>query len=190
VPRYATVLADPPWHYERFISSPTSRNGAPRGDGKPVVRDLPYESMTVTDIAGLPVGQMAAEDAVLFLWTTNRYLPAAFSVIEAWGFEYRQTLVWRKTGNPSPFPASIAPVHAEFLLLGRRGTVSTTPWPSSVVEAPAPNCGAHSAKPEVFIDLIEQACPGPYVELFARRARFGWDYWGNQSLGTAEMEAA
>jgi N6-adenosine-specific RNA methylase IME4 len=47
--------------------------------------------------------------------------------------------------------------------------------------------GEHSAKPEAFIDLVEQVSPGPYVELFARRARFGWDYWGNESLGTAEM---
>lgn len=47
--------------------------------------------------------------------------------------------------------------------------------------------GRHSEKPELFMDLIERMSPGPYVELFARRARFGWDYWGDQSLGTAQM---
>lgn len=47
--------------------------------------------------------------------------------------------------------------------------------------------GAHSAKPEAFLDIVEQVSPGPYVELFARRARFGWDYWGDQSLGTTEL---
>jgi hypothetical protein len=50
--------------------------------------------------------------------------------------------------------------------------------------------GAHSAKPEAFLDLVEQVSPGPYVELFARRDRLGWDTWGNESLGTAEMGAA
>jgi N6-adenosine-specific RNA methylase IME4 len=50
--------------------------------------------------------------------------------------------------------------------------------------------GEHSAKPELFLDLIEQMSPGPYVELFARRNRLGWDTWGDQALGTAEMEAA
>lgn len=50
--------------------------------------------------------------------------------------------------------------------------------------------GEHSAKPEAFLDLVEQVSPGPYLELFARRARFGWDYWGDQSLGTADMPAA
>lgn len=49
--------------------------------------------------------------------------------------------------------------------------------------------GGHSAKPEAWLDYIEQVSPGPYVEMFARRARFGWDYWGDQSLGTAEMVA-
>lgn len=49
--------------------------------------------------------------------------------------------------------------------------------------------GAHSAKPEAFLDLVEQVSPGPYVELFARRDRLGWDTWGNESLGTAEMAA-
>jgi hypothetical protein len=47
----------------------------------------------------------------------------------------------------------------------------------------------HSKKPDGFLDMVEQVSPGPYVELFARRARFGWDYWGDESLGTAEMVA-
>lgn len=49
---------------------------------------------------------------------------------------------------------------------------------------------AHSQKPEAFLDLVEQVSPGPYLEMFARRARFGWDYWGDQSLGTAELPVA
>jgi N6-adenosine-specific RNA methylase IME4 len=49
---------------------------------------------------------------------------------------------------------------------------------------------AHSRKPDAFIDMVEQASPGPYVEMFARRARFGWDYWGDESLGTARLGTA
>ena len=54
----------------------------------------------------------------------------------------------------------------------------------------AANVEAHSAKPECFLDFIETISPAPRVELFARRARFGWDYWGDESLNTAEMPAA
>jgi N6-adenosine-specific RNA methylase IME4 len=125
---------------------------------------------------------MAEPDCWLFLWATNRYLPKAFDVLEVWGFEYRQTLVWHKTGNPSPFGGSIAPNHAEFLLVARQGRATLSGrLRSSVVAANKPR-NQHSAKPECFLDYIEQVSPGPYLELFARRNRFGWDTWGNESL--------
>lgn len=82
----------------------------------------------------------------------------------------------------------MAPNHAEFLLVAVKGHPERREmWKSSVVPI---NVGRHSEKPEAFLDLIEQVSPGPYVELFARRARFGWDYWGDESLGTASMAAA
>jgi N6-adenosine-specific RNA methylase IME4 len=141
--------------------------------------------MSVEEIAGLSVGDLAdPAGAFLFLWTTNRYLPDAFDVLAAWGFRYRQMIVWHKD-DASPFPGAIAPNEAEFVLVGRRGGVKRKgTWPEAIITATR---GEHSAKPEVFLDMVEHVAPGPYVELFSRRARFGWDYWGNESLGTAEM---
>lgn len=184
--RYRTIVADPPWEYEGFATAP----GGERKRGlKPKTADLPYGSMTVAEIAALPVASLAADDCRLFLWTTNRYLRAAFDVLDGWGFRYRQTLVWHKTGNPSPFGGSVAPIHAEFLLVAHKGSPSVVErLKSSVVAANKPR-DEHSQKPDVFLDLVEQVSPGPYVEMFARRARFGWDYWGDESLGTAEMVA-
>jgi N6-adenosine-specific RNA methylase IME4 len=60
-------------------------------------------------------------------------------------------------------------------------------WPESAFQWPRHR---HSQKPEAFLDIVEQVSPGPYLELFARRARFGWDYWGDESLGTAELKEA
>jgi N6-adenosine-specific RNA methylase IME4 len=179
--KYRTIVADPPWHYAE---------GFPSGVGRERrwTVDLPYSGMTVDEIKALTVASLAESDgARLFLWTTNKYLRAAFDVMEAWGFKYGQTITWHKTGCPSPFPTSIAPQHSEYLLYGHRGKPGrrTGSFPSSVVAAPQQT--RHSAKPEMFIDLVEQVSPGPYVELFARRARFGWDYWGDESLGTAEV---
>jgi N6-adenosine-specific RNA methylase IME4 len=188
--RYRTIVADPPWDYGEFAfaASPTSRKDNPRGSmGYAERRRLPYASLTVEEIAALPVGDLAAPDSALFLWTTNRHLPESFAVIRAWGFDYRQTLVWYKTGNPTPFGGSVAPNHAEFLLVGKRGRVSLGRLTSSVIAAPAANCGGHSAKPDCVLDAIERIAPGPYLELFARRARFGWDYYGDESLGTADL---
>lgn len=182
---YGTILADPPWEYAEGTA--TAPSGERKRGLKPKKQALPYSSMTVEVICALPVESLAAADARLFLWTTNHYLPDAFSVLAAWGFRYAQTLVWHKTGNPSPFGGSVAPIHAEFLLVGVRGKPEAGQrLPSSVIAAPKPT-RAHSQKPDVFCDLVERAGCGPYVELFARRARFGWDYWGDQSLATAEM---
>jgi N6-adenosine-specific RNA methylase IME4 len=184
---YATIVADPPWHYDGYATMP----GDSRKKGHTVKRpDLPYGSMTVDEISALPVRSLAADDgAFVFLWTTNLYLPAAFGVLEEWGFAYKQTLVWHKTGNPSPFGGSVAPNHAEFLLVGSCGKASPVGrLPGSVIAAPKPY--EHSLKPDVFLDLIEQVGPRPWVELFARRARFGWEYWGDESLGTADLEGA
>jgi N6-adenosine-specific RNA methylase IME4 len=182
--RYRTIVADPPWEY---------REGFPSGVGRERrwTTELPYAGMTLGEIAALPVDDFAdPEGARLFLWTTNKYLRAAFDVMDAWGFRYGQTITWHKTGRPSPFPTSIAPQHSEYLPYGSRGKPPKRreAFPSSVIAAPQQT--RHSAKPEVFLDLIERLADGPYVELFARRARFGWDYWGDQSLGTADMEAA
>lgn len=173
--KYRTILADPPWEYgEGFV------NGPARGEGWSNRHALPYPSMTVEEIAELPVRELAdPSGAFVFLWTTNRYLPDAFDVMAAWGFRYRQTMIWVK-GDVSPFPGAIGPNSVEYLLVGRRGGVKRVgTWPTVLIEA---NRGEHSAKPEVFGDIIEAVAPGPRVELFARRNRFGWDTWGNEAL--------
>ncbi len=176
-PVYRTIVADPPWEYEGFVPSRT-------GD-RFWHRDLPYSMMTVDEIAELPVHDLAAKQCRLFLWTTNRYLGAAFDIARRWGFDYQQTLVWRKTGNPSPMGGSVAPNHAEYLLVCRRGMPARLDrLPSSVIDAPKM---AHSQKPELFLDLIEQVSPEPRLEMFSRRNRLGWHTWGNQSLNHVEM---
>lgn len=180
--RYATIVADPPWEYDDWPNNP--RPDVPRRNS----RSKPYPSMSVAEICALPVAALTARDSRLFLWTTNRYLHEAFEVIKAWGFKYVQTLVWHKTGNPSPFGGSVAPIHAEFLLVGRRGKPETVGrLNSSVIAA---NVKDHSAKPEGFLDHIETVSPGPYLELFARRNRFGWDTWGNEALDHVAIRAA
>jgi N6-adenosine-specific RNA methylase IME4 len=170
-PPYSTIVADPPWHYgQRPVGG--ARPGT-MGAAKP----FPYSTMSIEEIRALPVGDLAATDSVLWLWTTNRWLPESFGVMAAWGFTYRQTLVWGKN-NPMPV-GSVAPSGAEFLLAGKRGAPAMEwVWPSSVIVTPRPSSRQHSVKPDNFMDYIEMSSPGPYVELFCRRPRLGWDAWG------------
>lgn len=185
--RYRTIVADPPWEYpSRFI-----RSYRP-GPGGNVRHDLPYPSMTVEQIAALPVSELAEKEAWLFLWTTNKYLHDAFHIVDAWGFTYGQALVWHKPVPSTPFPALVSPNFCEYLLACKRGGVTrrlgrASTWPTNVIAGPR---GEHSAKPEVFMDLVEHVAPGPYLEMFSRRARLGWDTWGNESLHGGEAETA
>jgi N6-adenosine-specific RNA methylase IME4 len=164
-PPYRTIVADPPWHYKQ--GGPTT--------GFAPLRPPPYSMMTVQEIAALPAADIAAKDAHLFLWTTNAYLRDAFDIAQTWGFKPSQTLVWCKP------PKGIGPGGAfsntaEFILYCRRGTlpyigrVDRTWWEW--------RRGAHSEKPAAFLDIVEQVSPGPYLELFARAPRLGWDSWG------------
>jgi N6-adenosine-specific RNA methylase IME4 len=174
--KYKTIVADPPWHYDEFAQNCTTNR---------VVKPLPYQSMTLEEIRNLPVKEIADTDCRLFLWTTNRYLPDAFGVMAAWGFDYKQTIVWHKVGNPSPWGGSVAPNHAEYLLVGVRGKPERKGMMKSNVVGV--NVQRHSAKPDVFMDLVETVSPAPYVELFCREARLGWDRWGNESASNVAL---
>lgn len=173
--RYRTIVADPPWDYR----DTSFRSGAGHGT-KYANRAIPYDCLSVDDIAALPVADLAEDDALLFLWTTSRYLPKSFGVVEAWGFRYVQMLVWVKPG-PMPMAMPFAPPATEFLLGCKRGAppVTVRSFPSSALVIPQ---GVHSAKPESFLDHIEAIGEPPYLEMFARRQRLGWDTWGNEAL--------
>jgi len=182
--KYRTIVADPPWDHSDGYGI---REGwyFTGGVGQ---RRLPYAAMSMAEIKALPVGDLGAADCRVFMWTTNRYLPESFGVLEAWGFDYCQTLVWHKT-NASPFSGSVAHGSAEFILVGTRGAVEVIrKMPSSVLAFGHQH--NHSRKPEMFLDWFEQVSPGPYLELFARRQRLGWDTWGDEALEHVEMGVA
>lgn len=187
--RYRTIVADPPWPFQW---------GGGKGGRRRRETELGYKTMAVQEIAALPVADLAHPDgAFLFLWATDEVYREgqAVQVARAWGFEpCGPSLIWHKPNfGMGYFPR---PAH-ESLLVCRRGRLKWNDTPAAVGTPSvqtwgagrAPNNGGkvHSAKPDAALDLIERVAPGPYVELFARRARFGWDYWGDESLSTAEM---
>jgi len=204
--KYRTIVADPPWAYpEGFagIRGPCTKEEVRSGwrDRVAMVRPpLQYSSLSLEQIAALNVGDMAYRDCRLFLWTTQRYLQDAFPILNAWGFTYRQTLIWHKVSSFSPFGGSIAPNNIEFLLVGKRGNPPVLDRMKGCVVATPGNSGRrkdngtgpnkHSAKPEAFLDLVEQVSPGPYLELFARRQRLGWDTWGNEAINHVDLGGA
>lgn len=163
--RYPVVYADPPWRYEHSVSSS---------------RDIEnqYPTMELADICALPVGDIALDDAVLFMWATNPKLEEALQVIEAWGFRYRTNMVWVKDRIGMGYYAR---QKHELLLIATRGELPTpepSSRPPSVIEGPRTE---HSRKPPEVYCIIDQMYPDlPKIELFARTNPEGWDTWGNQ----------
>jgi len=176
--KFRTICADPPWPYPEGF--PTQSRTPGKWQGPVTCKPLPYPSMTLTEIEAMPVSGVANSDCRLWLWTTNRYLPAAFGVMAAWGFAYRQTLVWHKAdGNMG---GSVAPNSAEFLLVGVRGKPRRVARLKSSVWR-FPQAKRHSRKPEEWQTMIETVSDGPRLELFARRVRPGWTTIGNEADG-------
>lgn len=189
---YGVIVADPPWHFRARtalqMSNWTSRRDAEKH----------YAVMGVDDIAALPVKQLAARDAHLFLWTTGPCLRQSFEVIEAWGFRYSAVaFTWvkmKRSFNPAQLrvlPTAEHDLHvglglttrknAEFCLLARRGNCKRAS--KSVREIIMAPVREHSRKPDAARDRIEEYVgPGIRIaELFAREPRAGWDSWGNET---------
>lgn len=143
-----------------------------------------YRTMTVEEIAALPVGRLARPRSHLYLWVPNALLAEGLQVLRAWGFTYKTNLVWykvRKDGGPDGRGVGFYFRNVtELLLFGVRGGLRTLqPGRRQVNLIPARK-REHSRKPEEFYDLIERCSPGPYLELFARHPRPGWVQWGDE----------
>jgi N6-adenosine-specific RNA methylase IME4 len=172
VTRYRTIVADPPWSFESAATKADARKH--------------YGTMTLSAIAALPVAEQAADSCHLWLWGVNGMMREAHEVALAWGFRPITLVTWCKRQPGVGYYLRNNTEHCIFATRGEPMVPDTKPL-STWYEWPR---GVHSAKPDAFYDMVESVSPGPYVELFARRARFGWDYWGDESLGTATMEAA
>jgi len=159
-PGYRTILADPPWDIQQQGSLGAIRH---------------YPLMSAEAICALRVERLCEPDTHLWLWVTNASLHTGKAVMEAWGFTYRSCLTWIK---PRFGLGVYLRNQTEHLLLGTRGKAPVLfrgqgTWFYAPVQE-------HSHKPEEQYAIIERCSPGPYLELFARRERPGWDVWGNE----------
>lgn len=177
--KYGVILADPEWRFEPY-SRDTGMDRSP---------DNHYDTSDTLDIIARPVVNIAAKDAVLWLWATAPMLPQALRVMAGWGFEYKTHLIWHKTRNGDGRGSGywFTGEH-ELLLVGTRGSIPApaTAVGPSIIQLPWQ--GRHSAKPEEFAELIEALYPNlPKIELNRRGApRPGWDAWGNEAAEAAE----
>lgn len=163
VGQYSILLADPPWESD---FSPTSARRTQRH----------YPTRTLDELKALKVP--AAENAMLFLWTTAPMLKQALELMDAWSFEYRTNAVWDKEvfGTGYYFRSQ-----HELLLVGKKGEFKAPAERNRSSSVIREKRRTHSQKPEVTYEIIEKMYPGEkYLELFSRNQRKGWDGWGNE----------
>lgn len=163
---YQLIYADPPWPVKKIVRK-SRPNQTP---------ELDYPTLSLTEIAGLPVQTITATDCRLFLWTTQAFLPKAFGVMEAWGFRYQRVITWDKGNGMCLFGFHH---RTEFLLFGYKGKISMYPKQKTVPTLVQAKSSRHSAKPQIFRDLLIPF-GSPRIELFARERAEGWDAWGNE----------
>lgn len=175
---YGVILADPPWTFETYSA---------KGKGRSAERH--YACMTDLEIAALPIKELAADDCVLFLWTTAPKLEDALWVIQQWGFDFKTMgFTWIKrnragkdTHEDGTFWSGMGfwtRSNAEFCLLATRGAPKRRPGATDVHELIVAPVREHSRKPDEARKRIGRLVAGPYLELFARSRAEEWDAWG------------
>jgi N6-adenosine-specific RNA methylase IME4 len=172
---FATVLADPPWRF-------SNRTGKVAPEHRRLDR---YSTMSLEAIKAIPVSDVSARNAHLYLWVPNALLPDGLAVMDAWGFRYVSNIVWakrRKDGGPDGRGVGFYFRNVtELLLFGVKGSMRTLAPGRSQVNMIETRKREHSRKPDEQYALIESCSPGPYLELFARQQRLGWTVWGDES---------
>jgi N6-adenosine-specific RNA methylase IME4 len=171
--KYGAIYADPPWSFRNWSEKGTGRNAVSH-----------YDCLTFEQLTKVPVSDYAAEDCALFLWAVDPLLDRAFDLIRAWGFEYKTVaFYWVKQNTKSGgFFTGLGywtRANPEQCLLATRGKPRRVNKDvRKLVVAPRRE---HSRKPEEVRAQIERLVAGPYLELFARDTKRGWDCWGNQA---------
>lgn len=172
---YSTILADPPWRFLNRTGKVAPEHG----------RLKRYETMSTEEICKMPVQTHASNPSHLYLWVPNALLREGLDVMEAWGFTYKTNIIWykvRKDGGPDGRGVGFYFRNVtEILLFGIRGKMRTLAPGRRQVNIFASRKREHSRKPTGIYNIIEDCSPGPFLELFAREPRKGWDHWGDEA---------
>jgi len=177
--KYNIIYADPPWRV--MAGSKQSR----KPNDSQASQKLHYPTMSLEQIKELEIKNIVNKNAVLFLWTINKYLEQSYDVARSWGFKPSTMLVWDKTPKGLGLGGTFTLAN-EYLLFARRGTlkakkrVKGNHWwfPRE----------RHSKKPDFFREMITDTFGDlPRVELFARQETNGWDVFGNEVSNSIEL---
>lgn len=171
--RYNTLVIDPPW--------PQTMTGTYKRRRHSRANALPYSTLSLDEIASFPLQSLCNPGSHVYVWVTNKFLPAVWDILDGWGLHYHLTLPLIKKSGIVPCKGYVfasefcilafsSRPHQPFSNMGKLNWLTVNP-----------KAGTHSAKPESFYTLTEHMSPAPRLDIFARQARPWWgDAWGNE----------
>lgn len=178
-PRFRTIVVDPPWSYKQKWHLPRGTDDFYTGTKRRLMKgrgaSANYACMPLDEIAAMPLGEWAEDDAHLYVWVTNAFMKQGHELAEAWGFRPTTIVTWVKNQIGMGVYFRNTTEHAIFCVRGRLPTLRKN-VPTHLF---APR-GRHSEKPQAFYDMVETVSPGPYLDVFARKQRLGWAVAGNE----------
>jgi len=160
---FDVVSIDPPWNYG------TQYDAA----GRRVAN--PYPEMAQDELLSIKIP--CSDNSIMFLWTTQKFIWDAKELLENWGFEYRNIIVWdkQKIGMGDLFR-----MQCEFCLVGIRGKplLDNNHAFRDIIQEPRRE---HSRKPDAFYEMVDALCVGRKLDYFSRQQRKGWVTYGNDT---------
>lgn len=192
-PPFSTIVADPPWPYK--TKGPVGNGGRGKHFLKKrtqVRLNNHYGVLSIPQLCSMSVKDLAAKNSHLYLWVTNNFIAEGLAIVTAWGFTLKTIITWGKVCDDRPGTPSMrtgfyyrgATEHCLFAVRGKLRLSAGKPE-SNLHLLPRLS---HSVKPDYFYELIMRNSPGPYLEIFARRPRKGWDYFGNEVNSTVQIK--
>lgn len=179
--KYDIIYADPPWDYGGKMqydkSSIKTENVGFEREVFISAANFKYPTLKLGNLKELNVNSIAADNCILFMWTTGPQFANSIELGQSWGFEYKTVaFVWDKqVHNPGRYTLS----QTEFVLAFKKGRFPTPRGARNVRQLISVHRGEHSEKPEAVIDGITKMFPTQKkIELFARKNYIGWDNWG------------
>ena len=179
--KFDIIYADPPWHYNGKLQFDKSSKSSDMIDLKKKIfvstSGFKYPTLKTSELMKIPIQKIAADDCLLFMWTTNPHLEQAIELGKAWGFEYRTVaFIWDKMNhNPGKYTLS----NCELCLLFKHGRIPTPRGARNIQQLVKSPRKKHSQKPIEVMEGIEKMFPHhKRIELFARKKTKGWSSWG------------
>ena len=179
--KFDIIYADPPWHYNgklQFDKSSTTKENLDTSKNLFIsTAGFKYPTLKTEKMKKIPIQNIASDNSLLFMWTSNPHLAQAISLGESWGFEYRTVaFVWnKKVHNPGKYTLS----YCELCLLFKKGKIPMPRGARNVKQLINVPRGKHSEKPQEVRTGIELMFPTQKrIELFAREKVQGWKNWG------------